>query len=106
MHPIFVKKLLIFHLFCPALLLNQAGQEDWAQGRLQVLQVPLQEVQQVQVEDRQEQEQVELVVQAQAQVEPRQLLPQSPDQVLDLRHTAHLTLEESNLGFQQPFSLF
>ena len=74
------------------LLFNQAGQEDWVQGRLQVLRV--QEVQQV-VDRQQEQEEVEegqlqVVVELVPRVETLQLQPLFPDQALDLRHTAPL----------------
>ena len=89
--------LIYYTLVCP-ILLSQAGQVDWAQGRLQVLEVPQQEVQQVEDHQQvQEQEEVEVEqgllqegLEPVLQEEPQQLLQLSLDQALDLPHTAPL----------------
>ena len=79
---------------CP-ILLSQAGQEDWALGRLQVLRVQLQEAEQVGERQQElvegEEDQLQVALELVPQVaEPQQLRPPSPDQALDLRHTAPL----------------
>ena len=75
---------------CP-LLFNQAGQEYWVPGRLQVLQVALQEEQEQEQEQEQEGEgQLQVVVELAPQVETQQLQPLSLDQALDRLHTAPL----------------